>query len=278
MTAKHAAIFEHQPDELPGGSRYDFLQCIPANETPFAGFHSHSPCEARFERMSSLVHIVAVEIHASFEAECVACTQTARCNISGVQLAPHTRGICRWQHDLETILAGITGACDKPVTDVTTEEWTQRQCLLRVRGRHERSGFGARLGTLNSEHRVVSSLCYLHGKSTGGRANPRQVLIPSSRVDHHPEGRLVQKVDDEIVQNSAGLIQHARVQCLARELQLADVIGEQMLKKFAHARALEVNHTHVGDIEDTRFAAHSVMLIDLGGVLDGHVPATEIHY
>jgi hypothetical protein len=57
-----------------------------------------------------------------------------------------------------------------------------------------------------------------------------------------------------------------------------DVVREQIAEEVADARALEVDHTHVRHVEHARVGAHRTVLVDLRAVVDGHVPAAEIHH
>lgn len=44
------------------------------------------------------------------------------------------------------------------------------------------------------------------------------------------------------------------------------------------ALTLEVQAKHVGDVEHAGIAADAVVLLDLGAVVDRHVPAAEVHH
>jgi hypothetical protein len=65
---------------------------------------------------------------------------------------------------------------------------------------------------------------------------------------------------------------------LARLHRLFDVVGEQTPQKLVHARATQVDHAHMRDVEHAGVPAHGVVLLDLGAVVDRHVPAAEIHH
>src|SRR6185369_2884698 len=81
---------------------------------------------------------------------------------------------------------------------------------------------------------------------------------------------------DQVIENAAGLVQQAAVERLAGGLELADVVGEQVLQEGAHALTPKVDDAHVRDVKDARGAAHGVVFADLGAVLHRHVPAAEI--
>ena len=61
-------------------------------------------------------------------------------------------------------------------------------------------------------------------------------------------------------------------------LQLVDVVGERVAQEVARAGALEVDDAHVRDVEHPGVAAHRAVLVDLGAVVDRHVPAAEIDH
>jgi hypothetical protein len=69
-----------------------------------------------------------------------------------------------------------------------------------------------------------------------------------------------------------------RVQRLARLLQLVDRVGDEVAQERACARAGEVDHGHVRDVEHAGVAAHQVVFVELRAVVDRHVPATEVHH
>jgi hypothetical protein len=110
------------------------------------------------------------------------------------------------------------------------------------------------------------------------RRDPRDVLVPRACVDDQAEGRFRQEVDDEVVDDAARLVQHAAVQRLAGNLELGDVVGEQIAQELARAAPRKIDDAHVRDIEHAGVAPHDVMLLDLGTVIDGHVPAAEVDH
>ena len=57
-----------------------------------------------------------------------------------------------------------------------------------------------------------------------------------------------------------------------------DVVGEQPAQVVAHPLAAQVHDAHVRDVEHAGVAAHRVVLLDLRAVVDGHVPAAEVHH
>src|SRR5262245_2112089 len=111
MTAQHAALLEHEPDELARHARATLrFERGAADEIALGRIESDRPREARFERRHVLVHVVAVEIHASLEPQRVACAEPALRDAGGLEARPELRCFGDWQHDLPAIFAGVTGA------------------------------------------------------------------------------------------------------------------------------------------------------------------------
>jgi hypothetical protein len=108
--------------------------------------------------------------------------------------------------------------------------------------------------------------------------DPGEILGASGGVNHQPEVRLVKEVHDQVVDDATALVQHARVQRLAGDLQLVDAVGQQVAQKFAGARAMQIDHRHVRDVEHAGVAPHGVMFLDLRAVIDRHVPAAEVDH
>ena len=136
----------------------------------------------------------------------------------------------------------------------------------------------ARVRTLHGNHGEVRTLLHFHVERTRVLFDPRQILHPGRRVHHQAKMRLGKKVHDEIVNHTGVLVEHARVQRLARHLQLVHAVGEQMTQKLARARPVQIDHRHVRHVKHARIAAHGMMLFNLRAVMHRHVPAAEVHH
>jgi hypothetical protein len=68
------------------------------------------------------------------------------------------------------------------------------------------------------------------------------------------------------------------VQRLAFKAQLGHVVGNQLLQPGLGIAAGDVDHGHVGHIEHAGVAAHDLMFLQLGAVMDGHFPTGEINH
>jgi hypothetical protein len=87
-----------------------------------------------------------------------------------------------------------------------------------------------------------------------------------------------EEVDNQIIDHAAFRIQHAGIQGLAGRLQLVDVIRQQAAQEGADVLAMQVDHAHVGDVEHAGVGTDGVVLLDLGTVVDGHVPAAKVDH
>ena len=187
--------------------------------------------------LRGLVHVVAVEIHAGFEAQRVARAEAAGGDAERVQLLPDAHGILRGQHDFEAVFAGVAGARDEPAIDLAADECAR----ARVRPARPRVKAASRtsraLRALHGEHREVRALVDLDVEVRRVLADPGEILVARAGVHDHAEPGFVEEVDDEIVDDAAGLVEHAAVERLAGLVQLADVVGEQALRKGAHVLA-----------------------------------------
>ncbi len=108
--------------------------------------------------------------------------------------------------------------------------------------------------------------------------HPRKVLVRAAGVRHHAEPAFVHEIDDEVVDHAARLVEHARIQGLAGNLQLVDVVRHQPAQEGADVGALEIDGQHVGNVEQAAAGTHRVVLLDLRTVVHRHVPAAEIDH
>ena len=112
MGAQHAAVEQQQSDQLARGLLID--QGGLADEVALV-FQRQRPGETGFERGDGLVHVLAVEVHAGFEAQRVAAAKAARRDAGGMEAVPHRIRLLGGDGDLETVLSRIAGAGDQPV-------------------------------------------------------------------------------------------------------------------------------------------------------------------
>ena len=84
-------------------------------------------------------------------------------------------------------------------------------------------------------------------------------------------------VDQDIVHEAAVIVEQAGVVRLA-DLQLPDAVGGDEIGELRRLRPADLDLAHVADIEEPGGGADGVVLVDDSGVLDGHVPASEIDH
>ncbi|MNE38014.1 hypothetical protein D3C80_1318930 [compost metagenome] len=106
---------------------------------------------------------------------------------------------------------------------------------------------------------------------------PLQVLVTGRSVNHQTI-TLIAAVDDHVVNDPALLVQHGAVQGFARLSQTIDVIGQQTLQPDTGLVAMNIDNGHVGNIEHPAVTAHLMVLLDLGAVMQGHVPTAKIDH
>jgi hypothetical protein len=108
--------------------------------------------------------------------------------------------------------------------------------------------------------------------------HPGHVLVGGAGIDDDAPGGVGEVIDDQVVDHAAFRVQHAGVQRLARFDQLGHVVGDEAAQEGLAAGADEVEGQHVGDVEHAGVTAHGVVLLDLGAVIDRHVPAGEVDH
>jgi hypothetical protein len=145
-----------------------------------------------------------------------------------------------------------------------------------------RASFSAWVGVraLDRDHRQVAARREGEAHAPVGVhfLHPGEVLFGGAGVDHQAEPVLVHEIDDEVVDDAAGLVQHAGIQRLAGDLQLVDVVGHQPAQEGADVGATDVDRQHVRDVEQAAARTHRVVFLDLRAVVDRHVPAAEVDH
>ena len=98
-----------------------------------------------------------------------------------------------------------------------------------------------------------------------------------TRIDHHAKIIVAQEINNQIVNDTTGLVEHAAVQCLAAVLEPVHIIRQQVAQKFTGAVTGQINNRHVRYIKHACIGTHLVMLFYLRTVVNRHVPAGKIN-
>ena len=133
---------------------------------------------------------------------------------------------------------------------------------------------------LQREHRVLGGdVGDLHPvEAVGLPREPVEVAVGVGRVHDGQEALLAvgrgEPVGEQVVQHAAVLAAQQRVLRAAR-LDLADVVGQQVLEELGGARPARRDLAHVRDVEDAGAGAHRDVLLAHALVLHRHLPARE---
>ena len=151
-----------------------------------------------------------------------------------------------------------------------TERLSGNACHTRSRARR----------SLHGDHREVATRLELQLRRAlvAQSLQPREVLVGGAGIDDQAEPIFRKEVDDQVVEHPAVLLQQARVERLSPHFQLVDIVRQRVAQEIARARPAQIDREHVRNIEHARIAAHSVVLVDLRTVADGHVPPAEIDH
>ena len=203
-------------------------------------------------------------------------TEAAGHHTGSAQPRPEIGRFARGKNDLPAVLARVSGARYEPLAGGGAEKGTEVERTggeIRV---EQRGRLLPRIGTLHRDHREVEARLHGDFKAARVRAQPLDILVARAGVHDHPVVVVVEVVDDQVVDDAAVFAQHAGVERLAGHGQPGDVVGQQAAQEVAHARAPQVDDAHVRDVEHACVATHAVVFLDLGAVVDRHVPAAEV--
>lgn len=135
----------------------------------------------------------------------------------------------------------------------------------------------AGVGALDGEHRQVAAFLQVDLEAGGLRLHPGDVLVAGGSIDHHPVAVLGQ-VDDQVVDHPALFVEHRAVERLAGFAETRHVVRQEMLQIGRGLLAGDVDHGHVGHVEDAAVTPNLMVLLDLRTVVQRHVPTAEIDH
>jgi hypothetical protein len=131
-------------------------------------------------------------------------------------------------------------------------------------------------GALDGDERdVVALVVDLHVEGGGAVAQLLGHGLAVGGVRDHHVAVVAGAVDDQVVQDAAGAgEQHAVLRLVERERR--QLAGEGVVERLAGLRADEHDLAHVRQVEEPGRGAHGVVLGEVAGVADRHLPAGEV--
>ncbi len=180
---------------------------------------------------------------------------------------------CGREEQFEPILSGVAGACDRDLrggvregSDLVSAGECCGVCPEVVRegfrggGALEREGSGG--GALVFEGDVSVELIFVMG-------DPFPIGIDPCGIDHEEKRHVTVLVDDEVVEDSAGIVGEECVLSFAGS-ESAKVICQESVKEAASVVSGHAKFSHVGDIEESAAGANGLMFGDDACILNGH--------
>ena len=208
---------------------------------------------------------------ADLEAERVARTEPARHRSAREHRVPQSRRVFARDEQLDPTLAGVPRSVDDALDPVDP---ARRE---RERRRVVETEALDRAGTLHGEESALAR-DVAHVRATRlALLQPLIVVARVRRVDDQEVPARLEPVDDQVVDDAATLVREERV-LRTSDLDPVEVVREQALEEVLRVRALDLELTHVRDVEDAAVRADGPMLFEHAGVLHRHVPAGERHH
>ncbi len=106
--------------------------------------------------------------------------------------------------------------------------------------------------------------------------HPVQVGLTGGAI-YHQSVVIVPLVGDQVIDDAAAVVEHAAVERTAWG-DAVHVVGQQVAQEVPRAGTGDIHHRHVGDIEYAGVLAHRMVLLDLGAIVDRHVPAAKVDH
>ena len=122
---------------------------------------------------------------------------------------------------------------------------------------------------------VVRFVDELHIKITQTLAHGRKIVINIGGIGHNQEFFVAQAVGDKVVNHAALVVGENRV-LGATGLEYGHVGDQSVVEECSGIGPGDAELTHVGEVENTGAGAHSLMLGNIVGVFERHIPAAEV--
>ncbi|MNP36368.1 hypothetical protein D3C76_1297520 [compost metagenome] len=99
-----------------------FFQRVTTDELTIFRLPGDGPAHVGGQRRNTFIHLLAIQVHASFQTQRVTRAQPGWLNACRQQLLPEIRRLLFRQGDFITRFAGITGGGDKQIPCLHAEE------------------------------------------------------------------------------------------------------------------------------------------------------------
>ena len=193
--------------------------------------------------------------------------------IPGFEHPPGLLRVGMGEHDLETVLTGITRARNHPLPIL--EESERCECSDRIEaGAEPGSRAIQRFRALHREHGKIGALLQCH-VSLKTPTHPVEVLF-TGRGIHDKTPAAVPTIDDKVIENAAILVEQCRVLGAARRLKPCYVVRQQLAQPRRGVLALHVDNRHVRDIKNAGRPPHRMVFLELRPVVQRHLPTMKV--
>ncbi|CAM5645346.1 hypothetical protein SAURM35S_07265 [Streptomyces aurantiogriseus] len=243
----------------------------------------HHPAEPGVEGGQPGRQLVPVQRHARLQAQRVPAGQAAGDQADALaglgQGLPQLHRVLRLHEQLEAVLTGVAGARDqrRDPGDGAGQPGVVLQTVEVGVGEGREDARG--LGTLDGDQRVVVPVVTHLGVEAGrtlGQRVQHDLRVGGVGDDQVLGGLgLGEPVDDQVVQDAAvGAADHGVAG--AADADGGDVADEREVQEGRRLRPGHGDLAHVGEVEQPGLRPHGVVLVALGAVAQGHVPAGEV--
>ena len=109
---------------------------------------------------------------------------------------------------------------------------------------------------MEREDDEVAEAFYFDTKSRGVVWQRGQIFFGGTGIDDEAEEILTLEINDEVVDHTGLLIEHAGIERLAWHFQFGDVVSNEMASELTCAGAFQVYRRHVRSIKHAASVAH----------------------
>ena len=127
----------------------------------------------------------------------------------------------------------------------------------------------------SNEGGVVRFVDELHVKIAQTLAHGRKIVIDIGGIGHNQEFFVAQAVGDKVVNHAALVVGENRV-LGATGLEYGHVGDQSIVEECSSIGPGDAELAHVREVENTGASAHSLMLGNIVGVLERHIPAAKV--